>query len=232
MKKSSILAIALTLSAWSVLAADSQSEVTAAAKKLAEQGNYSWKTTVKVPEGARFRAGPTEGKTDKGLSHVISTFGDNKSEMVVKGDKGAVLQEGEWKSTAELEGAEGMGRFAAAMARSFQAPAAQAIEIAGWTKDLKKDGDMYTGTLSEDGVKNLLSFRRRAGGELPAVSGASGNAKFWVKDGVLSKYEYFVKGTVTRNNNEMQTERTTTVEIQDVGKTKVDAPEAATKKLS
>lgn len=232
MKKSFVVALALALGTWGLVAGDAKSEVAAAAKKLADQGNYSWKTTVKMPEGARFRAGPTEGKTDKGLSYVISTFGENKMEMVVKGDKGAVLQEGDWKSTAELEGSEGMGRWAGAMARNFQAPAAQAAEIAGWTKDLKKEGDAYTGALTEDGVKNLVSFRRRSGGEPPAVSGATGNAKFWVKDGVLSKYEFFVKGTVTRNNNEMQTERTTTVEIQNVGTTKVDAPEAATKKLS
>lgn len=233
MKTSSLLVTILALGTISAFAAGSpQAEVTAAAQKLADQGNYSWKTTVTVPESSRMRPGPTEGKTDKGLSHVTISFGENKMEMVVKGDKGAVLQEGEWKSASEMEDAQGAGRWLASMTRNFQLPAAQAIEIAGWTTGLEKEGQVYAGKLTESGVKNLLSFRRRTGGEPPAVADASGTVQFWVKDGVLTKYQYFVKGTMTRNNNDVQVERTTIVEIKDAGKTKVEAPEAATKKLT
>src|SRR4051812_7650764 len=62
--KKSILFSTLTLMAGTLLAADSE-DVKDAAKKLAAQNNYSWKTTVVVPEGSRFRPGPTEGKTEK-----------------------------------------------------------------------------------------------------------------------------------------------------------------------
>jgi len=56
--------------------------------------------------------------------------------------------------------------------------------------------------------------------------------KFWLKEGALSKYEVKVKGTVSFNGNEFDNDRTTTVEIKDVGSTKVEVPAEARKKLS
>jgi hypothetical protein len=232
--KKTILISTLALAVLPLIAADAggKDDVLAAAKKLGEQ-SYSWKTTVVVPEGARMRPGPTEGKIEKdGTAYVSSAFADNKTETVIKGGKAAVLRDGEWKSVADLENEQGPGRFQAMMARSFKAPAEQAAEIAGYVKDLKKDGDVYSGTLSEEGVKALVSFRR-AGREPRPVSDPSGTAKFWLKDGSLSKYEFQVKGTTKNQNGEdMPVDRATTVEIKDVGKTKVEIPEAAAKKLS
>jgi hypothetical protein len=98
--------------------------------------------------------------------------------------------------------------------------------------EFKKDGDAFSGDLTEDGIEQLLSFRRGAGAEDLAVANPKGNAKFWVKDGVLSKCEFHVEGTVTFNGNDQEINRTTTVEIKDVGMTKVQVPEEAKKKLS
>ena len=70
------------------------------------------------------------------------------------------------------------------------------------------------------------------GGEGPTISDAKGSAKFWIKDGVLSKFEFKVSGKMEFNGNQMDQDRTTTVEIKDVGKTKVEVPEAAKAKLS
>jgi len=220
----------------SVSAADSKADLEKAIKDLAGKANYSWKTTVTVPEssGNRFRMGPTEGQAEKdGLVHVSMTMGENKIEMAIQGKKAAVLgQDGTWQAAEELSNAEGPGRFAGMMARNFKAPAGQAGELVGFAKELKQDGDAYTGDLTEDGVKQLLSFRRGAGAEAPAVANPKGNAKLWVKDGTLSKYEFHVEGTVTFNGNDIQMNRTTTVEIKDVGTTKVQVPEEAKKKLS
>jgi hypothetical protein len=60
------------------------------------------------------------------------------------------------------------------------------------------------------------------------VTDASGAVKFWLKDGLISKYEFKVKGTINGNARE----RTTTVEIKDVGTTKLEVPKGAKKKLS
>ena len=81
-----------------LIAADSPEDaVTNAAKKLGEKPNYSWKTTVVVPESAQFRPGPTEGRTEKdGFTHVTMTFGDNTTQVVLKGEKAAFTnREGE-----------------------------------------------------------------------------------------------------------------------------------------
>jgi len=188
---------------------------------------------VVVPEGARFRPGPSEGKTEKdGFTQVKGTFADNKWEFIRKGEKAALHSADEgWQSLAELENEEGPARFRAMMARNIRVPAVQAAEIAATAKELKKEGDVYSGPLTEAGVKALLTFRPRNGEGGPTVTNASGSAKFWLKDGALAKYEFKVKGTVSFNGNEFESERATTVEINDVGTTKIDVPKEAKKKL-
>jgi len=231
--KKQILSVALTALTASLLAADSKEEITSAAKKLGDKANYSWKTTVVVPESAQFKPGPTEGKTEKdGFTHVKFSFGDNTTQVVLKGDKGAFTnQDGDWQTPADAENDQGPGRFMAGMVRNFKAPAVQAGEIAGTVKELKKDGDAYSGDLTEDGAKALMRFRR-GGGAGPTISNAKGSVKFWVKDGVLSKYEFKVTGKMDFNGNDIDVDRVTTVEIKDVGTTKVEVPEGAKKKLS
>jgi len=233
MLKTILLGAFVAATATSLFAAEAKEELTKAAKALAEKPNYSWKTTVAVPEGTQFRPGPTEGKADKeGTTYLTMTFGDNMTEAVIKGDKATYTnQDGDWQLAED--GGEGRGRFMGAMLRNYKAPAAQALDIINGVKELKKEGDVYSGDLTEEGAKALMSFRgRRAGGEGPQVKDAKGSAKFWVKDGVLSKYEYKVTGSMNFNGNDVDVDRTTTTEIKDIGATKVVVPEAAKKKLS
>ena len=227
--------IATASLAGSLFAADSnpKDDITAAAKKLGEAASYSWKTTTVVPEGARFRPGATDGQTEKdGFTHLAVVIGDNTIHSVMKGDKAAVSRpEGGWLSVAELENGEGPDRFRAMLVRSFKAPAVQATDLAAGVKEFTKDGDAWSGELTEDGAKGLLSLRPRTGGDAPAISNAKGSAKFWLKDGALAKYEFKVSGKVSFNGNDRDVDRTTTVEIKDAGATKVDVPEEAKKKL-
>jgi len=235
MKKNLLISLA-AVTAGSLLAADAtpKEDLARAAKRLAEQTNYTWKTTVVVPEDAPFKPGPTEGKTEKdGFTLVSMTFFDNKLQAVVKGEKGAATnQEGEWQSLAELEQAQGPGQFLAMIVRNVKIPAKEAAEIAGFAKDLKKDGDLYSSDLTEEGAKALQRFGPRGGEGGPTVSNATGSAKFWVKDGALTKYEFKLKGMINFNGNEFPNDRTTTVEIKDVGTTKLEVPDAAKKKLT
>jgi hypothetical protein len=237
--KKILLLTALAMFTGSLIAAEAD-DIKAAAKKLGN--NYSWRTTVAVPEGGgsggRFRPGPTEGKTDaEGYVLLKMTRGDNSTEAVLKGDKGAAKLEDEWQSLDELSkdgGQPGPAMFVARILRGYKAPAADAPDIASKTKELKKEGDVYSGDLSEEGAKSLLMFRGgRAGGQnAPVPSKAAGTVKFWVKDGKLAKYEYKVSGTVNFNGEDRDIDRTTTVEIKDIGSTKVEVPEEAKKKLS
>jgi hypothetical protein len=241
-----ILLTTVTVLAGTALVANAapKEELTDAAKKLADAKNYSWKSDVQSQnpggQGGQGRGrgfgGPSEGKAEKdGVTHLSMTRGDNTIEVVMKGDKGAIKTQEGWKSFAEAsegEATPAAARLAPArMFQNFKAPAAQAQDLISKVKDLKKDGDAYTGELTEEGVKQLLSFGGRPGGNAPEVANPKGTAKFWTKDGVLSKYEVNVQGTMTFQGNERNINRTTTVEFKDVGSTKVEVPEEAKKKL-
>ena len=56
--------------------------------------------------------------------------------------------------------------------------------------------------------------------------------KFWITHGALTKYEFQVQGHVEFGGNGRDVNRTTTTEIKDVGKTKVQVSDDAKKKLS
>jgi hypothetical protein len=204
---------AITLLAGSLFAADAKDDVKNAAKKLAGAGGYAWKSTVEAAGGGGggggMRPGPTEGKIGKdGMAMLTMTRGENTIEAVVMGTKGAIKTADGWQSIAEAE------------------------DLAGKTKELKKTDDAFGGELTEEAVKGLLTFGPgRGGGEAPVVSNAKGSVKFWLKDGVLAKYEVKVQGTVSRGGNDREVDRTTKVEIKDVGTAKVEVPEDAKKKL-
>ena len=203
-----------------------------AAKKLSDQPNYSWRSTVVVPDDAPFKPGPTDGKTEKGSFTWLSlSMMDNKIEAVTKENKGAIKQDGEWKSLEDFDKEEGFGRMPAMIVRGVKTPAKEAADLASAAKELKADGEVISGDLTEEGAKKLQRFGP-PDGEGPTVSDAKGSVKFWVKDGTLVKYEFSLKGKISFNGNDFPNERTTTVEIKEVGATKLEVPEAVRKKIS
>jgi len=194
-------------------------------KKLGAQPNYSWKENVVVPEDSPFKPGPTEGKAEKGgVKYFTVSFGDNTTKIYLKGDQSAISDpNGGWASAKEMESDEGPGRFMAVIVRAFKAPAEQAEELAGTAKELKKDGDVISGDMTEAGAKS--QFR------IGTVTNPKGSVKFWLKDGALVKYEFRLIGHADFNGNGFDVDRDTTVEITDVGATKIDVPADAKKKL-
>jgi hypothetical protein len=224
------------LLAGSLVAANAapKDDLTAAAKKLAGKDNYAWKQTTENAGGGGFGGGTSDGKIEKdGYLWLSLTMRDTTIEAVKKGDKGAIKTADGWQSIAEAtSGDPGPATFAARRLQTFKAPAAQIEDLAGKVKELKKDGDTYSGDLTEDGAKSQLMFGGRAGANAPEISDAKGSIKIWVKDGVLSKYEISVKGKVSFNGNDRDVDRKTTVEIKDIGSTKITVPEDAAKKLS
>jgi hypothetical protein len=131
------------------------------------------------------------------------TMRDNTVEAYFKSGKGALKTDDGWQAVdltaAPAAGGGGGGggggnrnpaRFMGMRLRNFKAPAAQADDIIGKTKDITKADDAYSGDLTEEGAKSLLTM---GGGvavaQAPAVSNAKGSVKFWVKDGVITKYQ-------------------------------------------
>ncbi len=238
------------LMAASLIAADStpKDDVNNAAKALGDKSNYSWKQTLDLGPNSQFTPGPTEGKTEKGgYTWLSSSFQDNTSVGLAKDSKVAVKTEDGWKTADELTAGGGgggvggggggfnPGTFMARRMQNLKAPAAELQDLVSKTKEIKKDGDAYSGDLTEDGAKALLTmggFRRRNGNPPPAPTDAKGSVKVWLKDGAVTKYEYKVSGKMEFNGESRDIERTTTIEIKDVGTTKIDVPDDAKKKLS
>ena len=233
--KTKIIFGIFAMAAGSLLAADSDSkdEVTAAAKKLAQKENYSWKSSQ---DFGNFST-TTEGKANKeGWTSLAMTTGDNTREAFLKDGKAVVkLPEEGWQSLSDLENATDNARgrqFLVRRLKSFKTPADQAADLASKTKELKKTDDVYSGELTEAAAKELLTFGRGRGGDAPQPKNAKGSVKFWIKDGVLSKYELKQQGTISIGDNDRDIDGTTTTEIKDVGTTKIEVPDAAKKKLS
>lgn len=235
MKRKTVIGLA-TLAAATLLGAESSPKdtVTGAATKLAQQSNYSWKSKT---EFGNF-SGAAEGKSQKdGLVGLTMRFGENTTEAFLKDGKGAVKTgDQDWQSLTELAnaagGEPGPRQFLLRRLQNFKAPTAEATDLAGKTKELTQDGEAYASELTESGAKELLAFGGRRGGNAPEPKNAKGSVKIWVKDGQLAKYELKLQGTVNFNGEDRDIDRTTTVEIKDVGTTKVDVPAAAQKKLS
>jgi hypothetical protein len=255
--KRNVLCAAMVLLAGSLMAAD-KDDVSAAIAKLAAADNYSWKsTTTNIPApgadanagggrrgGRGFGGGPTDGKVQKdGLIYVSMPGRGGVTEGYVKGTKGAVKagDDGTWTSIADATADDGNGGFnpAAMTARRVQStksPADTAKDLLSKTKSVAKTGDFYTAELTEDGAKSLVTSgfggRGFGGGQGPDITGAKGTIKFWVKDGMLSKYETDVQGSIDFGGNSRDMHPVTTVEVREIGTTKIDVPADAKKSLS
>ena len=218
--------------------ADVKDDLTAAAKKLADSDNYSWTTGAKRPAGAI--AGGGDGKIQRdGLTILNLGIRGETTMIVFKDGKGAFQSPGEsWKSVggaadASTQPATGDARMIASMIATYKPPAAQALSLIEKAQDLHQaDDGSIAGTLSADDAKALIQRRMvRGGGGAVEVQDPAGDVKFWTADGVLRKFQLHLTGQMNVAGQERDINRTTTVEIKDVGTTKLDAPDEAKAKM-
>jgi hypothetical protein len=236
--KKNILFGMMFLAAGSLLAADAspKADVKSAAAALGGQANYSWHTAVESPGGGggRFN-GPTDGKTEKGgYTWISMTRGDTTTLAVLQGTNGAVnTPDNGWQSLKEAAADNGGGMmFLARTLQNYKTPDLQAADLAAAAKDLKAGDNGITGDLTDDGAKAQLTMGRPSTGDnAVTVANPKGSVTFWLTDGKLVKYSFHVTGTVSFNGNDRDVDRTTTVEIKDVGTTKIAVPDDAKKKL-
>jgi hypothetical protein len=239
------LAMAVVMACGAAAFGADKDDVVAAAKKLGEAPNYTFTTAQTGGMGGRGPAAPVDTKVEKGgyTTFSVSAMGGDAFEVVMKGDKAVAKgADGAWKTTAELQkAAEDAGGFSPEMivvmrVNSFAAPAAQVQTLVEKATSVKKEADgAYSADLAEASAKDLLTFKMPAGaaGGMPemTVKDPKGTLKVWVKDGMMSKMELKLTGSMSFGDQDMPADRTTTNEIKDVGTTKVTPPEAAVKKL-
>ena len=125
-------------------------------------------------------------------------------------------------------------------------PADNIATLVGYTKNLTESGGVISGDLSEDGAKAQLQFGGRGGrggfggggggggggATPPDITGAKSSIKIWVVNGALTKYELKAAGAMSFNGNDINIDRTTTVEFKDAGSAKIDAPADVIAKIS
>jgi hypothetical protein len=240
--KSKIASIIVGMFASSVVwAADSAptNQVPDAIARLKAAANYSWTVTTVTPPDAPFTPPPIKGQTDStGFARFSTQFGDNATEVILKGGKAVFKGDEGWQLAVVSEGFS-PDVFALNLARNGT-PGDEAGIILKGVKALKAlDGGALGGDLSAEASTDLLTFGPRrsnakANPDMPAFpgpKGAKGSAKFWVKDGALVKYQTHLTGTVSFDGNDTALDFTRTTEIQDVGTTKMDIPDEAKKKL-
>jgi len=214
-------------------AAEPKTELADAIKKLTDQPNYSWTITQKTTgsESAARRDGNIEGKTEKGgLLFVKASSGDTAYQVAFKGEKVVVNLNEDWIEPSELP--VDNGRLEERLKALKTTPADQATTLAEKSKELKSEtAGEYSGDLTPEAAK---SFFKQLGRRAAEATDAKGTVKFWTKDGRLTKYEFVVQGKITAGTDKKEVEisRTTTVEIKDVGSTKISLPDAAKNRLS
>src|SRR5262245_44373256 len=172
MKTTTALLAGLLLVEISAFAADAdlKATVAAAAKKLADQSRYQWKTTVRSEGGGPFGGSPatTTGQIEKdGYAFVSSTGPQSNLEFARKAGKVAVVLEGNWMTLEQAVarspaggrggGPFGGGGFNSGTVTDFKMPIAQVEELLGTATSFTKDGNTVTAELSADVVNELMN---------------------------------------------------------------------------
>ena len=211
-----------------------QDTVISAAKGLGDKPNYSWTITLKEGYGNSGRFPPIVGKTDKsGIMYLKTMDGATSGEVYMNGQKGTAGGPGGWQTFDELAK---LGGFAAAIVRHlrlYKTPSAECGVLAGALQNVKEEQGILSGELKGDAAKEYLEpyIPPFAGQPPPKIADPRGSVKFWIGKGMLTKYEINVQCRVIRSDQESEFQRTTTVEIKNVGTTKLEVPEGAKQKL-
>ena len=226
----------VSLLAHTLSAADSgpQAKLLNATKQLGDKPNYSWTATTKEGDGSPGRVGPIAGKAEKGgLTYLSFEIGAVPVEVYMNGQKGAAKALEGWQTFDEIAQTGGTAAAVVRYLRVYKAPGAESAALSEKAKDVKEAEGVLSGELKEEAVKELLErgARRREGQEPPKIAGPKGSMKFWIQDGALTKYEVNIQGKVTAGDREFDVNRTTTVEIKDVGSTKLEVPAEAKAKM-
>lgn len=205
-------------------------ELLDAAHRLAEEQSYAWySTSVSAPGTHDRKQGPTHGKIAKnGFGYVTFELSDSKVEMVFHQDRSAIKWDDTWHGREELK--DNLAWIADRL-KTYKFAADEAAFLAAHTRDARaQDEGEITGALDDEALRYLLSRGRR---EVENVADIKGSIRFSLRDGRLHRYEYDIKGPVPYGGDGalVSLDRTTKVEIKDVGQTEVQVPEGAAEKV-
>jgi hypothetical protein len=220
---------------------DAKDDLKNAVHKLSQAGSYAWTiTSVSSGDtGEKYGFGSGEGKIERGGLTWLKTQESPPVEVAAKGGKMAVRLEDGWALESQLAGGGTARRHPnLSLVRSLKGrprPAAEAGDLLKRVKELSPGPEGYfTSTLGPEDAMDLLHKVLRTSGRTAEIDAPSGSLAFSVTDGILTKYEIRLRGTVTFSAPAPSTwkaDEVITVSISSIGTAKVDLPEEAKKLL-
>lgn len=214
-----------------------------AAAKAAEMTNYSYKTTTTVEglgkDGGVGKPVTIEVKIEKDKPWQVK---GGATEAFKQGEKVIVKDGDAWKEMAKPgKPADGSKPDRKAMAvnlalRGLKAPHEQVKDIGTKIKEVKREdsdgGACYSGELTEDAAKEFGAMQSGKAAGKNATFKYTGSVKVFVNgEGSITKLEIVTEGKGAVKDQEMTIKQTRTIEISEVGSTKVEVPEEVTKLL-
>jgi hypothetical protein len=197
--------------------------------------NYAWTITTEMP-GAPFKVASMRGRADADGWLVLETEVGGRRRMVVGRREGRVFNEaGVWRSPAEAERLKGDENTAAQDLMGAPTPTGELAALLPKLGGLRREADgSYYGALPEVSAKGLILAvmkGRAPGGFSPELKAPVGNLRLWLQDGRPQRYVISATATASLPFATKEIKRISTVEISEVGSTRVEVPVAARTKL-
>jgi hypothetical protein len=219
---------------------DPKASVAAAARKLADQESYTWRTTVEsTGGGGPFGGGQstTTGQLEKDGYTWVVTAGSGGLEFATKGGKAAVaigsawmtLDEASTRATQEGRGRFDPSRFNPEAVTGFKPPA-DVEDILSRATSFHETGETVTAEIPAEVASELLTSRgpggRRGGpgGGRGGIKDPRGSISFVIEDGVLTRITMVLGGSRQFRDNEVRIDRTTATQFSGIGATNVAVP--------
>jgi hypothetical protein len=207
---------------------------------VAPVGNHSW--TEVVTDSTKASPLKIEGREDpNGLTAVSIVLTNRTIEGYLLGNKAYVTcAQKNWKTEPLLANGESPGALMSRLIRTVTPPAQEIDLMLNSGEKLKKNGDVISGDLPDSLAKKLFEDSEKRSRKEEAADRKSvrkeakathGNVTLWIKDNLVTKYEVRLIGKIDVDGKETEVIRTRTIEIKDIGTTKIDVPQKARQKL-
>jgi hypothetical protein len=217
-----LLALALSQTA--------DAEVWAAVAKTRNADRYAFKIEVSILESTSNQGAVAEGRYQKDQPVYMKS---GESEVYRRGDSMVSLKKDVWKKVDGRDGPRRMrGAFSPSGLRALRLPHEELAGIEKRFSAMKKldakegDQDVYMGELTEEAARELYEAQTDRKVDVPPT----GTGRFWITPaGEVAMVELIVRTKAKGKNREAGVSLWIT--LSDLGKAKVDVPEAAAKAL-
>ena len=223
LRQKSLWCVGLFAIGWTSLAwAGGKDDVQAAMEKAYLAKNYTW--ALKTSDEPEIHA-----KTQpRGYTSAVASFDGKSRTIVIEGFKEAVLTDTGWKLASDLGFSGPQAKFAAWLDAFEREPL---LEITSTLHDVPTltatTGGQYSGSITEDGVVTALTDF----GKQTKVTDAHGTLTITLKDGLLTRGEIHLTGTVTSSEGSKAVDRQQVFSFSDYNLTTPDVPDAAKQAL-